>query len=77
MRLRAVSQWLPDLESGETATAIRIAEALLANADDVAATQLLLEAHEILLETGDESFWEHGWLVHQIAALKQKLGARS
>jgi len=65
------------LESGETATAIRIAEALLANADDMAATQLLLEAHEILLETGDESFWEHGWLVHQIAALKQKLGARS
>jgi alkyl sulfatase BDS1-like metallo-beta-lactamase superfamily hydrolase len=63
------------LEAGETATAIRLAEAALANREHPAAMELMLEAHERLLETGDESFWESGWLRHEIARWKQALGA--
>jgi alkyl sulfatase BDS1-like metallo-beta-lactamase superfamily hydrolase len=63
------------LEAGDPATAIRIIEALLADSgqahhDDPAATEILLEAHEQLLIEGDESFWESGWLRHQIAELR-------
>lgn len=55
------------LEAGDAPTAIRLAEAVLANGDERAARTLMLEAHEMLLEAGDESFWESGWLRHQIA----------
>jgi len=63
------------LAAGEAATAIRLAEAVLANGDDPAALELSLEAHAQLLETGDESFWESGWLHHEIARLRRALGA--
>jgi len=63
------------LDGGDAATAIRLAEAVLANSDQPAATQLLLDAHERLLaDGGDESFWESGWLRHQIAQLRATLG---
>jgi len=59
------------LEGGDPATAIRIAEAVLTNGANPAATQLLLAAHERLLEDGDESFWESGWLRHNIEELER------
>jgi len=62
------------LAAGETATALRIAEAVLANGEHRGAIELLLVAHETLLETGDESFWESGWLRHQIARWRAALG---
>jgi alkyl sulfatase BDS1-like metallo-beta-lactamase superfamily hydrolase len=62
------------LEAGETATAIRLAESVLSNRADPGAMELMLEAHELLLETGDESFWESGWLRHEIGRWKQALG---
>jgi glyoxylase-like metal-dependent hydrolase (beta-lactamase superfamily II) len=63
------------LDGGEAATAIRLAEAVLADRDDHrGAKALLLAAHEALLETGDESFWESGWLRHQIARWRAALG---
>jgi alkyl sulfatase BDS1-like metallo-beta-lactamase superfamily hydrolase len=61
------------LDAGDAATAIRMAEAVLANGADRRATQVLLDAHERLLEHGDESFWESGWLRHQIERLRQTL----
>ena len=62
------------LAGGEAAVAIRLAESVLANGEDRGARELLLEAHESLLETGDESFWESGWLRHQIGELRRTLG---
>jgi alkyl sulfatase BDS1-like metallo-beta-lactamase superfamily hydrolase len=63
------------LDGGEAATAIRLAEAVLAGHDDHrGAKELMLAAHEALLETGDESFWESGWLRHQIARWRAALG---
>jgi glyoxylase-like metal-dependent hydrolase (beta-lactamase superfamily II) len=62
------------LAAGEAATAIRLAEAVLARGEHRGATELLLAAHEALLETGDESFWESGWLRHQIARWRAALG---
>ena len=61
------------LASGDTPTAIRLAEAVLANGEDRSAMELLLEAHEQLLALGDESFWESGWLRHQIARWREAL----
>jgi glyoxylase-like metal-dependent hydrolase (beta-lactamase superfamily II) len=63
------------LEAGETPTAIRLTECVLSKAANRDALGILLEAHEILLETGDESFWESGWLRHEIDRLKQALEA--
>lgn len=63
------------LEAGDAPSAIRLAEALLTRGDDHNAMQVMLDAHELLLETGDESFWESGWLRHQIERWKQALGA--
>jgi len=62
------------LAAGDAATAIRIAEAVLARRDHRGAMELMLAAHEALLETGDESFWESGWLRHQIARWRAALG---
>ena len=61
------------LAAGAPATAIRLLEARLAHGEDRAATEQLLECHERLLETGDESFWESGWLRHEIARLQKTL----
>ena len=49
-------------ESGDIPTALRLAEAVLAHEDHLEAKQLMATLHEKLLETGSESFWEHGWL---------------
>lgn len=62
------------LEAGDAATAIRLAEAVLAHGEHRGAIGLMLSAHEALLETGDESFWESGWLRHQIARWRAALG---
>lgn len=63
------------LAAGEAATAIRLAEAVLAGHEDHrSAKALMLATHEALLETGDESFWESGWLRHQIARWRAALG---
>jgi glyoxylase-like metal-dependent hydrolase (beta-lactamase superfamily II) len=61
------------LAAGEAATAIRLAEAVLAGSAHRGAKQLMLAAHEALLESGDESFWESGWLRHQIARWRAEL----
>jgi len=62
------------LAAGDAATAIRIAEAVLARREHRGAMQLMLAAHEALLETGAENFWESGWLRHQIARWRVALG---
>ncbi|MDG2050208.1 MAG: alkyl sulfatase dimerization domain-containing protein [Myxococcota bacterium] len=49
-------------ESGDVPTAIRLAEAILAQEDHLEAKKLMAASHQKLLETGSESFWEHGWL---------------
>lgn len=69
----AVELAVSRLADGDAATAIRIAEAVLANGDDPEATQLLLDAHRRLLEDGDESFWESGWLRHRIGELEDRI----
>lgn len=61
------------LAAGDAATAIRLAEAVLARREHRGAAELMLAAHEALLETGDESFWESGWLRHQIARWRAAL----
>jgi alkyl sulfatase BDS1-like metallo-beta-lactamase superfamily hydrolase len=61
------------LAVGEAATAIRLAEAVLVRSDHHGAKELMLAAHEALLETGDESFWESGWLRQQIARWRAAL----
>jgi alkyl sulfatase BDS1-like metallo-beta-lactamase superfamily hydrolase len=62
------------LAESDAATAIRLAEAVLAAHDEHrGAKELMLAAHESLLESGDESFWESGWLRHQIARWRASL----
>ena len=63
------------MADGEIPTAIRLAAAVLQQGESREATQLLLDATEKLLETGSESFWEHGWLVHEIERLRGELGS--
>jgi alkyl sulfatase BDS1-like metallo-beta-lactamase superfamily hydrolase len=71
---RVVALARDHLDDGDAATAIRLAEAVLAGAEHRGAKELMLSAHEKLLETGDESFWESGWLRHQIARWRAELG---
>ena len=56
------------LGAGDAPMAIRLAEAVLARDPKRAeAARLMVEAHQALLESGgDESFWEHGWLRHEL-----------
>jgi len=56
------------LSDGRLDQAIRLAESVIANeATQREAIQVMIDAHEALLETGgDESFWESGWLRHQL-----------
>lgn len=62
------------LVGGDPATAIRLAESALAvEADSRPAAQLMLDAHRTLLESGgDVSFWENGWLEHEVARWQQQ-----
>ena len=62
-----------NLDSGDVPTAIRIAEALLANQDHLGAKKLMLTAHEKLLEQGSESFWEYGWLLSEASRWKSEV----
>jgi alkyl sulfatase BDS1-like metallo-beta-lactamase superfamily hydrolase len=62
------------LADGDAATAIRLAEAVLARHEHRGAMELMLAAHESLLQAGDESFWESGWLRHEIARWRAALG---
>jgi len=57
------------LAAGDAPTAIRLAEAALSvEPDSRDAARLMADAHRRLLsEGGDVSFWENGWLEHQIA----------
>jgi len=62
------------LESGDIATAIRLAEAVLCVVPEHAeAVSLMVDAHERLLENGgDVSFWENGWLETELARWREK-----
>ncbi|MCP5040044.1 MAG: hypothetical protein GY944_03375, partial [bacterium] len=64
------------LESGDIATAIRLAEALLlAHPNQLEAANLIAEAHERLLDNGgDVSFWENGWLETELARWQEIAG---
>lgn len=54
------------LADGQTVQALHLAEAVLANsAHDVEAAAVAVQAHDMLIEHGDESFWESGYLRHQ------------
>ena len=64
------------LSGGDVANAIRLAEAVLANGESADARRVVLDAHRSLLESGgDESFWESGWLRHNIGRLEAELGS--
>jgi len=64
------------LDSGDPATAIRLAESALGvEADSRPAAQLMRDAHRALLEGGgDVSFWENGWLEHELARWQRQAG---
>jgi alkyl sulfatase BDS1-like metallo-beta-lactamase superfamily hydrolase len=66
---RCVEAARAKLAAGETPTAIRLLEAALAvEPEDRSAARLMLDAHRSLLDAGgDVSFWENGWLEHQLA----------
>ena len=57
------------LARGDAPLAIRIGEAIAASSpEDPSVRDLMASAHRYLLENGgDESFWEHGWLVTELA----------
>ena len=57
------------LDRGDAPRAIRLAEAVLANEPAHAgARDVMIDAHRHLLaHGGDESFWESGWLHHELA----------
>lgn len=69
-RARARSQ------SGDQATAIRLAEAALAIAPDHReAASVMADAHQTLLKNGgDVSFWENGWLESELARWQKLAG---
>lgn len=62
------------LASGDAATAIRLAETVLAaEPDNRSAAATMAAAHDALLEAGgDVSFWENGWLEHEAARWREK-----
>ncbi len=64
------------LAQGDAVAAIHLAEIALGGAPDARpALQVYLDAHERLLaERGGVNFWETGWLRHQIARTKARLG---
>ncbi len=62
------------LASGDAPTAIRLAESVLAaDPDNRSAAALMASAHQALLDVGgDVSFWENGWLEHEVARWRAK-----
>ncbi len=56
------------LAAGEPVVAIHLAEAVLRHhPDHGGAIDVMVDAHEALLDAGgDVSFWESGWLRHQL-----------
>ena len=62
-----------ELDAGDPASAIRLAEAVRDHVSGSSALEVILQAHEVLLTTGSENFWEHGWLIHEIKRLKSEL----
>ncbi len=62
------------LADGDAPTAIRLAEAALTVAPDHrGAATILADSHQALLDTGgDVSFWENGWLEHEVARWRAK-----
>jgi glyoxylase-like metal-dependent hydrolase (beta-lactamase superfamily II) len=63
------------LVGGDAPTALRLAEAALAvDPDDASAIELMADGNQALLEAGgDVSFWENGWLEHEVARWRAKL----
>ncbi len=57
-----------NLAAGEAVAAIHLAEAVLHHqADHIGAVEVMIDAHQALLNAGgDVSFWESGWLHHQL-----------
>ena len=57
------------LERGDAPLALRLGEAIAASSlEDPRLRGLMARAHRYLLENGgDQSFWEHGWLVTELA----------
>ncbi len=62
------------LASGDAPTAIRLSESVLAaDPDNRSAATLMASAHQTLLDVGgDVSFWENGWLEHEVARWRAK-----
>ncbi len=56
------------LAAGEPLRAVHLAEAVLRHRpDDSGAVEVMVDAHQALLDAGgDVSFWESGWLRHQL-----------
>ena len=56
------------LARGDAVVAIRVAEAVESvSPDQPRAKEVLIAAHRYLLDHGGEvSFWEHGWLNHEL-----------
>ena len=59
------------LARGDAVVAIRVAEAVRSvSPEDPRAKEVLVAAHRYLLDHGgDVSFWEHGWLHHELDRL--------
>lgn len=66
------------LDSGEPEAALHLAEmALGGDAENTAALSLSLNAHRALLDrSGEENFWETGWLKTQIGKLEQAINGQ-
>jgi glyoxylase-like metal-dependent hydrolase (beta-lactamase superfamily II) len=62
------------LADGDAPTAIRLAESVLAaEPENRSAAALMASAHQSLLDSGgDVSFWENGWLEHEVARWRAK-----
>jgi alkyl sulfatase BDS1-like metallo-beta-lactamase superfamily hydrolase len=73
---KVVAEARRSLDAGDAPLAIRIAEAALVDAPkDSEAIRIMIDAHEQLLGGGgDESFWESGWLRHELARWQSELG---
>jgi alkyl sulfatase BDS1-like metallo-beta-lactamase superfamily hydrolase len=71
-----VSRALDRLAAGEPLRAVHLAEAVLRlRPDDPGAAAVMVDAHQALIETGgDASFWESGWLRHQLERFREAGG---
>ena len=64
------------ITAGDAVTAVHLAEAVLRHQPDhAAAVDVMIDAHQALLDTGgDVSFWESGWLRHQLVRWRNASG---